>query len=209
MHYDEFCFLRMFGTATAEHHEEKKDAPEKVGAGILFVYQPPVIGNDRSFFEVLLLKRSAGSGNPFTWGLPGGNADPGENLWETATREAREEAGLTIPASGWPVVGCVLTKRGKRLQAHYTVFIVRVPDHEKARIDSQIRLDLTEHSDWGWFALDDLLAKHSKDGPVESSFMLHPVPLILLQQHSDALGAALTPEGRGAAADLDDSEPSD
>jgi 8-oxo-dGTP pyrophosphatase MutT (NUDIX family) len=43
---------------------------------------------------VLLLQRSPLSGNPGTWGLPGGNADATDTcLLHTARREAEEEMG--------------------------------------------------------------------------------------------------------------------
>ena len=48
----------------------------------------------------MLLKRSTESGNPETWGLPGGNAEAQEagDLLGTASREATEEMG-ELPAS--------------------------------------------------------------------------------------------------------------
>ena len=42
--------------------------PDKVGAGLFILCEPA--------HEVLLLKRSATSGNPGTWGVPGGNVRP-------------------------------------------------------------------------------------------------------------------------------------
>lgn len=57
------------------------------GAGIAFV----------SGGKVLLLKRSGRVLTPNRWNLPGGTAEPGETAIQTATREAREEAGPLPP----------------------------------------------------------------------------------------------------------------
>lgn len=66
----------------------------------------------------------AGRNNWGTWGLPGGNAEPGDggDLMATATREATEEVGPLPPLE---VVDSILTVRGDHGQKHYTVFVVR------------------------------------------------------------------------------------
>lgn len=61
---------------------------------------------------MLLLQRNSRH-NHGTWGLPGGNADLTDaDLLHTATREAKEEMGDSVPP--FEVVADVLTKRGKR-----------------------------------------------------------------------------------------------
>lgn len=42
----------------------------------------------------LMIKRTTRGSNPGQWALPGGKADPGETLVDTALRELREETGL-------------------------------------------------------------------------------------------------------------------
>ncbi|GIL65693.1 hypothetical protein Vafri_19373 [Volvox africanus] len=76
-------------------------APTKVGAGLLICCEG----------ACLLLRRSETSGNPGTWGLPGGNADPEDagQLLNTAMRESREELGELPP--GMSVLGSVLTRQ--------------------------------------------------------------------------------------------------
>lgn len=107
----------------------------KAGAGILFT--------DGS--SVLLLKRSPGTDNPHTWGLPGGKANGDETPIATARREVREETGLeSIP--------------GHRLDdfehqdAHHrwTTFLYRVDGpFDVPRLSD-------EHEDWAWIDLPDL-----------------------------------------------------
>ena len=62
-----------------------------VGSQLLLVPGARVV-IERSDGKVLLQKRSDFG----VWGLPGGNAEPGENLTSVAVREVFEETGLTI-----------------------------------------------------------------------------------------------------------------
>ena len=74
---------------------------------------------------MLLLQRNSRH-NHGTWGLPGGNADPGDTgLLATATREAQEEMGPSLLP--FEVVGEVLTRRGKRCAGGWHVATVPVP----------------------------------------------------------------------------------
>ena len=60
----------------------------------------------RSGTDVLLLLRKS-KHNDKTWGLPGGNADKGERILDTAKREATEEMG-SMPSCN--VSGQILTR---------------------------------------------------------------------------------------------------
>lgn len=57
--------------------------------------------------EILLLLRNS-KHNDKTWGLPGGNVDPGETLLQASVREAKEEMG-ELP-QGYVTRHGVLTK---------------------------------------------------------------------------------------------------
>jgi 8-oxo-dGTP pyrophosphatase MutT (NUDIX family) len=146
------------------------EGPEKVGAGLLFMYvpaslscrllaatsptcptRPDVAGSPPPLCscqgEVLLLRRAAGGGNPCSLGLPGGNADPGDaDLLATAVREAGEEMGTPLPPFRLEKAP-VLTKRGKRLQKHYTVFLATLDPADRATWAPALN---EEHSDFTW-----------------------------------------------------------
>ena len=67
----------------------------------------------RSGTDVLLLLRNS-KHNDKTWGLPGGNADKGERILDTAKREATEEMG-SMPSCN--VSGQILTRCMQSLAA--------------------------------------------------------------------------------------------
>jgi 8-oxo-dGTP pyrophosphatase MutT (NUDIX family) len=128
--------------------------PEKVGAGLLLMSDQ---GNGDT--HILLLKRSLTSGNPGKWGLPGGNKDEeDDDLLATAVREATEEM-TTVPA--FTTKAEILTRRGKRLQKHYTVFLAHMTQPRESWVP---RLN-EEHTDYMWLSLKEALSR--KD--------LHPV----------------------------------
>lgn len=47
--------------------------------------------------QILLVRQYRYPGDAFTWELPGGMADPGEDLLAASQRELREETGATAP----------------------------------------------------------------------------------------------------------------
>lgn len=53
-----------------------------------------IITNDAG--QILVMRRARHIPNPNSWDLPGGIVDPGEHPRDTATREAKEEAGLSV-----------------------------------------------------------------------------------------------------------------
>jgi 8-oxo-dGTP pyrophosphatase MutT (NUDIX family) len=114
----------------------------------------------------LLLRRSPTSGNPNSLGLPGGNADPEDNndLLATAIREATEEMGAPPPHI---VLDSFLTRRGKRQQKHYTVYLAELSPETKAAWKPELN---EEHTAFYWVPLDTL---HLKED-------LHPVVKLLL-----------------------------
>lgn len=117
-----------------------------------------------------MLRRAATSGNPRTLGLPGGNADPEDlgDLMVTACRESREEMGEILPE--FRQVACILTKRGKRQQKHYTVFIVKAID-ENVQQDWAPKLN-EEHTEYHWMPIKEIQGRDD----------LHPVVAQLVEE---------------------------
>ena len=119
---------------------------DKLRAGLLIIH--------RGSASALLLQRSKKSGNPLTWGLAGGNVDKGDaSLMDAARREAIEEVGSVLPGD-LEVVTEVVTRRGKRKQKWFTVFVCAVdrtfePDFAGATHGH-------EHVDYRWVPLVDL-----------------------------------------------------
>jgi len=101
------------------------------------------------------MKRALRSGNGGTWGVPGGNQDPedGGDLSRTAFREAAEEMQ---PVPEVAVRGHFLTRRGKRGQKHFTLFVCTVTEAQRG--EWAPRLDTHEHTEWRWFPAGDVAA---------------------------------------------------
>ncbi|MFF3277268.1 NUDIX domain-containing protein [Streptomyces chrestomyceticus] len=84
--------------------------------------------------------------NPDTWQWPGGNMDAGEDPWECAVRECREETGLHIADKPHLMAAHFLPPLGN-WTTHKIGFIFDGGHLSQAQIDS-IVLDPTEHSDF-------------------------------------------------------------
>ena len=114
-------------------------AAVKRGAGLLFVTK----------HHVLLLKRSKWVGHPKTWGLAGGQLQPGEAPAAGARREAHEEIGPLPPFT------VVAHYQRDTAAHHFDVYVVRV----SSRVRRQWRLRLNdEHTAWRWFPCHELPA---------------------------------------------------
>ncbi|GBF89588.1 hypothetical protein Rsub_02306 [Raphidocelis subcapitata] len=159
--------------------DDGEDAPEKVGAGFLFVSPEG---------QALLLLRS-GKKNSGKWGIPGGNAEPEDaTLIETAAREAAEELGGAGEVPAHTVERGFLTKRGKHDQKHFTVYVARVASGVRAQFMAP-RLNLLEHSQYGWFTFEQMDQMRKDD-------LLHPVVDKLLKHNRDeVMAAAGVPRG--------------
>jgi 8-oxo-dGTP pyrophosphatase MutT (NUDIX family) len=100
------------------------------GSGILFTTGQ----------KVLLLKRAKGSDHAGTWGIPGGKAHEKETPIENASRESKEEAGLSeIPGEQ---ISSIRTDE-------WVTFIFRVKKPFPVSVSD-------EHTDSKWFDLDNL-----------------------------------------------------
>lgn len=113
-------------------------------AGIIVKYQN----------EVLLCKRSEEIQvlNGY-WSIPGGGKEKGESSMDAALREFKEETNLDIDSRNIMYVGSSYntTKKGK---TRFDVFMTEV--NEKVYPDLDNALDGMEHSECGYFTIDNL-----------------------------------------------------
>jgi|GEM_PF-196395 len=99
--------------------------------------------------EILFLRRSDTDENrPGGWDFPGGNAEPGEDAYETVIRETQEEAGLQLHD---PQLIFAATRTGGYGVGCWLLFLAYVPD------DVTITLS-PEHSSFEWFTPEAALA---------------------------------------------------
>ena len=116
---------------------------DKLGAGLLLVRADAASGEP----SVLLLRRTS-KHHGGAWGLPGGNVEPGDaSLLATAAREAKEELG----AGGAPpflVRAQLSTRRGKRGQKAFAVFVAQVASRDALGYAPRLN---EEHSAFRWW----------------------------------------------------------
>jgi len=112
-----------------------------VGAGALIVDEQE---------RLLLMKRSDNG----CWGLPGGAVELGEGVETTARREVREETGLELGELAFFGVfsGPELFYRYPNGDEVYNVAII----YQTRNWRGEVRLN-DEHTDWRWFAPEDVL----------------------------------------------------
>ena len=100
----------------------------------------------------LLFKRASGHIYDGQWRMIGGKVQSGESYWEAALRELKEETALK-PQFMWTIPSV------NSFYEHQTDSILSIPAFA-AEIDeaNPIILD-SEHSDFGWFSLEEALDK--------------------------------------------------
>lgn len=81
------------------------------------------------------------------WEFPGGKLEPGEDCWMTIEREYLEEFNLSVKAT-LPIAEALFTHGGNEFLL--SAFWVELPD-------SFDGMRLSEHSEWRWASLDEIL----------------------------------------------------
>jgi 8-oxo-dGTP diphosphatase len=98
--------------------------------------------------RVLLVKHNYGAHN---WEIPGGGAEPGESIEETARREAREEVGVSLEIERLTGVYWEPDREDGKAMHHF-VFLARL---DSASPGPRV-VDHAEITDCDWFALGTL-----------------------------------------------------
>jgi 8-oxo-dGTP pyrophosphatase MutT (NUDIX family) len=113
-----------------------------VGAAILVVDEEQ---------HLLLLKRSDSG----CWGLPGGATEPGERVESAGKRETMEETGLEVDEMSLFGVfsGPELYYQYPNGDEVYNVTIVYISREWNGKVTLN-----SEHTDWKWFAFDEIPA---------------------------------------------------
>lgn len=112
-----------------------------------------VIRNDKG--KVLVLRRYKSNPEGNTWGLGGGKVDPGDaNVVEAAIREAKEEIGLDINATG--------LKRFKKYHWDRTDLDIEfdVSTYDAELNDSKIKLKSDESTEFLYKTPNELLKQN-------------------------------------------------
>eukprot|EP00192_Tetraselmis_astigmatica_P008528 CAMPEP_0117654666 /NCGR_PEP_ID=MMETSP0804-20121206/3867_1 /TAXON_ID=1074897 /ORGANISM="Tetraselmis astigmatica, Strain CCMP880" /LENGTH=661 /DNA_ID=CAMNT_0005460965 /DNA_START=154 /DNA_END=2139 /DNA_ORIENTATION=+ len=160
---------------------------DKLGAGLLILAM-----EDGRPYVLLLFRNSKNNGD--TWGLPGGDLDKGETLAEAALRKAKKDMGALPPAR---VLGHITTRRGKKRDKYYTVFVAYTSFFVMETYRPQ--LDLEERSASKWVALSDIVARKVELHPVVDAIISSTGNLNKLQL---LLSAATSPEAPAALSQL-------
>ncbi|MDR1595960.1 MAG: NUDIX hydrolase [Puniceicoccales bacterium] len=99
--------------------------------------------------EILILKRSPTRQlHPSVWECGGGSVHENEDFEDAARRQLLEEAGIT--ATRWKVLECFNVQIRPGIIAPGIAFAC------KANADSQVKIDLREHTDYRWVTMNEL-----------------------------------------------------
>ncbi|KAF7634067.1 Nudix hydrolase domain-containing protein [Meloidogyne graminicola] len=110
-----------------------------------------------TFVEYLLLQASY---SPFHWTPPKGHVDPGEDEWQAAIREVKEESGIDVNQN------LTLIKDFKHEMFYHVNSKLKKVTYWLAKSnDANLAVELShEHKDFRWVSLSDALelAQHEE-----------------------------------------------
>lgn len=99
--------------------------------------------------HVLFLKTAQGKQYRDLWGLPAGKLDPGESPLEGAIRELREETDIDLSSHHLEFVVTAYVREGLDFLFH----LYRC----ELDVRPSIQLNAREHSEWGWFLMEEAI----------------------------------------------------
>lgn len=106
--------------------------------------------------KILFCKRSSKVDYPGVWSIPGGTMEEGESPIQTARREFFEEMAVDIDSETLNKVGVIprYSRDGKKLKGQMHVF--ETEPIEKLIPDLSIAIDGDEHTECGYYTLDEM-----------------------------------------------------
>jgi len=112
--------------------------------------------------EVLLCKRNSTGSLPGQWSIPGGHLDDGEHPMDGIVREFKEETNYTLD-NNLKLVGFVkrYNRDGSEIKGLMYVFLMETD--EKINPDLENAFDGEEHSQCGYFDLENLPFDNKRD----------------------------------------------
>ena len=128
----------------------------------IFIYRK--FGNE---FKFLLLKRNKNEIYPGIWSIAGGEIDKGEKAYEAATREMKEETGLT------PKHIYLIDNVNVFYEMHDDV-VHLVPVFLAETEEDEVKLS-DEHSEYAWINYEDAYKKIYWNGWKNNLKLIHEI----------------------------------
>jgi len=112
--------------------------------------------------EVLLCKRNATGSLPGQWSIPGGNLEKDEHPMDGIQREFEEETNYTLD-NKLNLVGFVKRYNRDGLEVKGLMYVFLMETDEKIHPDLENAFDGDEHTQCGYFNLENLPFKDKSD----------------------------------------------
>ena len=106
--------------------------------------------------KILLCKRNNEGSFPGMWSIPGGKLEDNETTQEGAKREFFEETAVDIDNRELTFIGLIPrhTRDGKKVKGLMYVYLLKTESPIEPDLANAI--DGEEHTDWGYFGLDEI-----------------------------------------------------
>jgi ADP-ribose pyrophosphatase YjhB (NUDIX family) len=126
--------------------------------------------------KILLCKRNSQGSFPGMWSIPAGKVEENETTQEGAKREFFEETDVDIDDKEITFIGLIPrhTRDGKKVKGLMYVYLLEVDEIIEPDLINAI--DGEEHTDWGYFSLEEIK-------PETSGQYLHKMAEIILKKN--------------------------